>query len=242
MLTACLQSSYPLMPDVYYTFHVPLQETDLYGTIRVELDNEHVSVITRSTEFEDLRDVETYDFTDWEEKIRARGLVITPLITRAGAAVVMEQEDPVTKEKSKTIGCLIPHSPNSEDLLDPVTCKYHALCSPENDVAELFFSDVLNQGLIAIGEIMYLDMAVIQDERFRSQGGRGKLLYTRLSIPHTKNPEVGKLYVTCLHQARGARAKSARSSIAVTLAVNPWDVQLASEYKGNPSSIVKQLH
>jgi hypothetical protein len=149
------------MPDVYYTFHVPHGETDLFGTLRVDLENEHVSVITYSTDFADLRDVENYDFMDWEEKIRTRGLVITPLITRGGAAVVIEQEeDPVTKEKSKTIGCLIPYKQDTEDLLDPKTCKYHALINSANDVAELFFRDVLTDGLLGIGEILYLDMQV----------------------------------------------------------------------------------
>ena len=228
------------MPDVYYTFHAH-EEPDLFGTIRVELDNEHVSVITYSTELEELKDIETYDFMEWEEKIRFRGLIITPLIRRAGAAVVIEQEDPETKETSKKIACLIPHSQDTEDLLEPTTCKYHALCSPSNDVAELFFRDVLSESLLKIGEVLYLDMQVLQDERFRSQGLGRKVLYTRLSVPHTRTTEVGKLYVTCLHQPRASGNKSSRSSMAITLAVNPWDVQLASEYKGNPSNIVKHL-
>jgi hypothetical protein len=83
---------------------------------------------------------------------------------------------------------------------------------------------------------------VISDDRFRSQCAPGKVLYTRLSVPHIKKPEIGKLYVMCLYQARGARNKSSRSTSAITLAVNPWDVQLVSEFKGRPSSIVKLLH
>ena len=213
----------------------------MYGTIRVELDNEHVKVITHTKDFPDLENVETHDFMDWEEAIRARGLVITPLITRAGAAVAIVVEDPVTKENRKTIACLIPHRQDSEDLLDPVTCKYHALCTSDNDVAEMYFYDILSDGLLRIGEIMYLDMQVLEEERFRSQGGDGKLLYTRLSVPHLRATEIGKLYVTCLYQPRASRGKSSRSMSAITLAVNPWDVQLASEYKGSPNSIVKHL-
>ena len=161
-VTAPRQSSYPLMPDTYYTFHAPVIDPNLYGTIRVELEHEHVKVVTRAKDFLDLENIETYDFMDWEEAIRARGLVITPLITRAGAAVVMVLEDPVTKETKKTIACLIPHCQDSEDLLDPITCKYHALYSSALDVAELFFSDVLSDGLLKIGEILYLNMQVLE--------------------------------------------------------------------------------
>lgn len=229
------------MPDTYYTFHVPCIDPNLYGTIRVELENEHVKVITHAKDFEDLDNIVTYGFMEWEEAIRARGIVITPLITRAGAAVVMMLEDPVTKETSKRIACLIPHCQDSEDLLEPKTCKYHALYSSDNDVAELPFYDVLSTGLLRIGEILYLDMQVLEEEQFRSQGGNGKVLYTRLGVPHARVTEIGKLYVTCLYKPRAFRGNASRSMSAITLAVNPWDVQLATAYTGDPKCVVKHL-
>ena len=85
-------------------------------------------------------------------------------------------------------------------------------------------------------------MVVLEDATFRQQGRNGKVLFTRLDIPHVRVPEIGKLYVTCLHQPRGSNRRSARSASAITLAVNPWDVQLASAYTGDPANVVKNLY
>ena len=102
--------------------------------------------------------------------------------------------------------------------------------------------DVLKDALIPIGEVLYLDMSVIQEARYRDQGAGGKVLYTRLNVPHVKDPEPGKLYVTCLHQPKSARGRSLRSATCITLAVNPWDVQTPDAYTGPPGNIVKHLY
>ena len=65
--------------------------------------------------------------------------------------------------------------------------------------------------------------------------------FTRLNVQHVHAPQVGKLYVTCLHQPRTSRGKSTRSATSMTLAVNPWDVQLASLYTGSPALVLKHL-
>jgi hypothetical protein len=178
---------------------------------------------------------DTLSTMTWEETIRERNMVITPLITRAGAAVSLEFQG------VQRIGCLIPLE-GKQALLVPDSCTYRALVTKELDMAELFFLDVLKTALIPLGEVLYLNMQVLEEERFRSQGAGGKVLFTRLNVPHVRTAQVGKLYVTCLHQPRTSRGKSTRSATSITLAVNPWDVQLASSYTGNPALVLKHLH
>jgi hypothetical protein len=144
--------------------------------------------------------------------------------------------------KTTTIACLVPPAENDGRLLDVCDLTYHALLSADMLTARVFFVDILTDSLLPVGEILYLNMQVLEDAKFREMGRAGKLLYTRLDIPHVRVPEVGKLYVTCLHQPRGSNRRMSRSASAITLAVNPWDVQLASEYTGDPSNVIKNLY
>ena len=199
--------------------------------VNSEFDNVEVHVFDRPR---GLFQSDTLSVMTWEEDIRDRNMVLTPLITRAGAAVSLQFQG------EQRIGCLIPLE-GKQTLLHADTCSYQALVTKELDVAEILFLDVLNTALIPLGEILYLDMSVLEDERFRSQGAGGKVLFTRLNVPHVRAPQVGKLYVTCLHQPRTSRGKSTRSATSMTLAVNPWDVQLASLYTGSPALVLKHL-
>ena len=235
------QSPYSLCPDVVYTFHVPHPDQGEYGTLRVDSHAESVLVETTSRGNEHESALATLDFLQWEEKIRAMGIVITPLIERAGAAVILVEKDPDTGAESRQIGCLVPPPENEGLLLDASDCTYHALLTSDLTVAKLFFLDVLREHLLPIGEVLYLDMCVLEEERFKAQGRAGKVLYTRLGVPHERTPEDGKLYVTCLHQPRASHGRSNRSTTALTLAVNPWDVQLASAYTGDPANVIKRL-
>ena len=236
MLCGRWQSSYALLPDTPYTFHIPYPDEGVYGMLNVVTGAETVEVHTYSRDKTLLRS-DTLEVLEWEEAIREKGMVITPLIQRHGAAVRIHRGQ---QDDAPTIGCLIPPE-NSSHLLDSEGCSYWALISQDLDVVELFFMEVLTKLLIPVGEIMYLDMQVLEDERFRAQGAGGKVLYTRLNVPHVRSPQPGKLYVTCLLQPRCARGRSTRSATAITLAVNPWDVQLASAYTGPPANVVKHL-
>jgi hypothetical protein len=181
-----------------------------------------------------LEDSSLYCYMTWEEKIRDLSMVITPLLSRAGAAVTLEFRG------AQCIGCLIPLE-DSKHLLHSDNCTYNALVTQELDMVELFFLDVLQTALIPVGEVLYLNMQVLTEERFRSQGAGGKVLFTRLNVPHVSNPEAGKLYVTCLYQPRTSRGKSVRSAVSITLAVNPWDVMLPSSFHGSHASVLKHL-
>lgn len=235
------------MPDVAYTFHIPHpppgDARGTYGVLRVNLDIENVAVETFIGDAGDETQLDLLDFMRWEEDIRARGIVITPLLDRAGVAVVVTDTDEETGAERRELGCLVPPQDNDGRLLDESDCTYHALLNSDMRTARIFFLEVLRECLLPVGEILYLDMQVLEDPQFRDQGTGGKLLFTRLDIPHIRCPEVGKLYVTCLHQPRtGRQSSSSRGATAITLAVNPWDVQLASTFTGDPASVVKHLY
>ena len=233
------------MPDVPYAFHTPHPPQEglpkSVGVIRVDLDTEKVVVETFIGDSFDQSDVESLDFGVWEEHLRAKGIVITPLIERTGAAVVITETDPDSNTQKTSIGCLVPPPENDGRLLDPNDLTYHALLDQDMRTARIYFLEVLTEMLLPVGEILYLDMTVLEEDRFREMGRNGKVLFTRLDIPHVRVPEIGKLYVTCLHQPRGSNRRSAKSATAITLAVNPWDVQLASSYTGNPANVIKNL-
>ena len=233
------------MPEVTYTFHTPHPpegQPKAVGFVRVDLDSENVAVETMSGESFDQSELLMLDFIGWEGTLRAKGIVITPLIERAGAAVVIVETDTETGQENQQIGCLVPPEENDGRLLDASDLTYHALLTSDMRTARIFFVDMLTECLLPVGEVLYLNMEVLEDARFREMGRNGKVLYTRLDIPHVRVPEIGKLYVTCLHQPHANNRRSARGATAITLAVNPWDVQLAYAYTGDPASVIKHLY
>ncbi len=206
----------------------------------MDTDSDRVAVETFKDT--DQMELEMFDVANWEEAIRAKGIVITPLIERLGTAVIIAEKDVDTQEVRRQIACLVPPEDNDGRLLDETELAYHALISSDMRTARVFFSEILTECLVPIGEILYLDMQVLDDPQFRAQGAGGKVLFTRLDVPHIRLPEVGKLYVTCLYQPKGGRGRVAKSASPITLAVNPWNVQLASDYQGSQASVVKHLY
>ena len=233
-------SPYALEPDTRYTFHVPFPDEGMYGQIYVDTRDEKVTVETLTSDGSDGTS-ESLSFDEWEEEIRKKGIVITPLIRRAGAAVVVRSQDDDEGEIKTAIGCLIPNSAEDPNLLDISDCTYNALVTAEMDTVKICFLDVLKVSLLPVGEVLYLDMKVLTEEKYQALGRQGKILYTRLNVPNVRTPAQGMLYVTCLHQPRTSQGRSARGATAITLAVNPWDVQLASSFTGDPASVVKNL-
>ena len=233
------------MPDVFYSYHIPKfsdspdEPFGDYGTLRIVTVAETVELVRYKGDTKDRIAEEMLDFDDWDEYLRKNHMVVSPLITRGGACVMLETED--GSAGGKTLGCLITQ-PDAGALFNPQTCSYQALISKELDTAELFFLDLLGPGtLVPIGEVMYLDISVLEEPGFRAQANGGRLLYTRLAPPNVRAPEEGKLYVTGLYQPLNRRGVGEVSASPITFAVNPWDVQLASSYTGDSHRIIKRL-
>lgn len=245
VLTPAFEPQTPpnLMPNTFYSYHIPKfsdavheSEGD-YGTIIIHTNASTVEISRYGKDRRDKGAV-TQDFDDWDDYLRRENMVVTPLITRGGACVVVELGG--GEEKSKTLGCLIKYQ-EFDSLFNPNTCSYQALVTPELEVAQIFFLDMFQDCMVPIGEVMYLKISVLPEEGFRAQGAGDKLLYTRLAPPNVRDPEEGKLYVTGLYQPLNRRGSVEVSASPITFAVNPWDIQLASEYAGDHSRILKRL-
>ena len=203
------------------------------------LEDEAVTVVfdeftpnVQDGDFSNEASIKSHD--TWEQHLRHKNYVITPMIWRKGACVEVHLD-----ETQSVLGCLVSY-PDFQSQFNPGECKYQALIDANNTVSQIFFLDAL-QWLVPVGEILYLDMDVLEDEHYRRQGGNGKLLYTRLNVPPSSEPEEGKLYVTALLKKPRSRTTQALVSV-VTLTVNPWDVRLASKYVGDPKLVVPHLH
>ncbi len=62
------------------------------------------------------------DFYEWEKYLQDEKILLTPLITRLGVAVLVD-----TGDDSKVMGCLIPQENNPTKLFDCATFTYQAL-------------------------------------------------------------------------------------------------------------------
>jgi hypothetical protein len=227
------KSAFSLMPNRHYSFIIP--HRNAFGSLCVVTECEQVQLeIWENGALSDADVVVGLDFDKWEDYIQEHKILITPLITRLGAAAMVKGAE------KDVVGCLIPQK-DSKSLLDHTTMTYKALINADLEFVNVYFEDILRSRLIAIGEIMYLKMEVLDDQNFREQGAGGKLLYTRLTVPNVRCPEPGKLYVNCLRKPRGYRNGGLSLETMLTLLVNPWDVQLASAYEGSQDNIVKHL-
>lgn len=174
------------------------------------------------------------DFYEWEEYIASKGYVLMPMVERGGACIIVD----IGGGEGEMLGCLIKY-PDLDTQLNFVTGKYQALVKEDNSIAQVFFKDVMDC-IVPVGTVMYLDMGVIQDERFAHPLRKGKYLHTRLNVPNIMEPEQGKVYVTGMYKRNKTRTQLASSS-SVTFAVNPWDITPQALFKGDTESIVKYL-
>lgn len=229
------KSSLNLQPDYIYPFVLPYEE-DQFGFVKVNSESEDVLIEV----FQNRLDIDgvsstTCNFYNWEKHLQDNKIMLTPLITRLGAAVLVDGPD-----GNKVLGCLIPKEEHGK-LLDHETFSYQALIDKDMNAVKVFFTDIFTNAMVPVGEIVYLNMEVLDESDFRGQAVEGKWLYTRLSVPNIRCPEVGKLYVNCLRKPLGYRNGGAASEVMLTLVVNPWDVQLASTYTGSQDAIVRYL-
>ncbi len=202
----------------------------------VHTESEKVEFVEKSRDDPNGGSVHILTFFDWEEYISANGYVLPPLIERGGACILVDIGTP--EEPNQVVGCLL-KDPETGSQLDPESGTYRALVKPDNSMAQVFFKDVLTS-LIGVGTIMYLQMEVIEDERFNHASRQGKYLFTRLNVPNVSDPVQGKIYVTGVCRKNRTRTQVASVS-SVTFPVNPWDVIPKHMFKGDPSAIVKNL-
>jgi hypothetical protein len=202
-----------------------------------------VGVYTYTAKEPEGSGMDFFEFDEWEERLVQREYVLTPMVERGGACLLVDvpaAEPSQDKGTESKLGCLVQY-PELESQFNYQTQHYQALVDKDNTVTQVFFMDAL-RCLLPVGTLMYLRMEVIDDERFNrpEHSQPGKWLLTRLNVPNTASPVQGKVYVSALYKKKRTRGQQGFVT-SVTFAVNPWDVVLKQLFAGDEDSIVKHL-
>jgi len=244
------------MPLRYYSYHVPGERRN--GVLIVDSPNEVVKywdfVYDEDTMENDLQGQCACGLDDWEEMLRMKGAVLTPMIWRSGACVQVRVGARVV------VGVLITPS-GCDTQFDHTTASYEVLVRPppsgsdgeESDhpsqpqttpssprrspTLRIYFMSVL-ENLIAPGEILYLRHGSLANPEFKKPG---KYLQVRLNVPNTLSPEAGRVYVTCHYYARTFGRPETIHLPSITMNVAPWDLILPASFRGRPEDVLEYL-
>lgn len=193
-----------------------------FGTVFVSPKHEVVNV--RLTLEEGEEEGVDLGYHEWQEGLRRRELLITPMIWRLGACIEV-----LLQNGGREVACIVP-KPDSADnsMFCPNTCSYWALARPNTPPKDMHFLKVLKR-LIPVGTEVFvklkspgveaLSLQVLRTERSR------EYLSGRLNVPTVEDPLPGKIYVTCMQKPILARSE-ASDMTCLTLVLDPWDVAL----------------
>jgi len=236
------QCSYSVMPNVHYTSHVPGAE--LNGLLLVQSGRERVLFTAYRYDGAAKANVKVseheWGFEEWEARLREEKHVLTPMLWRRGTAVKLVQGD-------KTVVGVLVTPPGIPYQFDHRTYTYHAMFAPTLDYDEdagdpvpppssvLVHPMHALRNLLAPGEPLLLDHGALAQDEFRKPG---KFLKVRLNLPNTLRPEHGRLYVTCHYFNKTFGRPDPEALPSTTLAVDPWDLTLLSEFKGQQDDVL----
>lgn len=235
-----MQSQYNLQPDKAYPFHIPGDE-HVFGSVIVSTGSSKVFFTEGDQRLDPenrAESVHVCDFFNWDSYILEKGYVLTPLVERGGACILVDIGGKGDQPKDEVVGCLIKY-PDTGSQYNAETGDYQALVREDNSIMQVFFKDVM-RSLIPVGRVMYLRMEVIQDAKTGHPSRTGKFLFTRLNVPNVSEPVQGKIYVTGIYKTKRTRSQAASES-CITFAVNPWDLILDELFKGEQNRIVQHL-
>jgi len=183
---SCIKSKYECMTGRHYAYHVPGTRPLNYGHIFFHRSTKKVEINMYIDVHHDA--VAYVDFMEWDKYLQDNSMVLAPMISRGGACIKVNMDD------DEILGCLIKSEEGSNLLFKSDTCSYKVSCKDPETVAHVFFLDAL-EALVPVGEVVYLDLENTSIGCFRMPG---KFLYARLNVPHVREPEEGKLYVSFL--------------------------------------------
>ena len=234
------QCAYSIMPDWFYTSHVPGTQDN--GLLLVQSRLQRVQFTSFNYDEAAKANVKTqeldWELDEWEARLRDQGHVLTPMLWRRGVAVRLVQGG------RTVVGVLITPGGVPCQFHHP-TSTYEAMFAPavyrDEDEEEapassvrVHFAHAL-KNLLPPGEPLLLDHGALAQEEFRKPG---KYLKVRLNLPNTLKPEEGRLYVTCHYHSKAFGRPEAETLPSVTMAVDPWDLTLPSEFQGDAGDIL----
>lgn len=215
---------YELLSSTYYSLW--RDEDSAFGTlfISVRAAKVDIEVHLENGEIEAC----AFEFDEWQEALRSRGLLVTPMIWRQGACVENK-----TASGRREIACIVPPPP-SENGPAPETnfsysdCSYSILYRRDTPPRKLHFFKTLRR-LIEVGTEVFVllkspTVAALGLQIARTDRSR-EYLSGRLNVPTVEAPEPGKIYVTCMQKPILARSDASDVS-CVTLVLDPWDAVL----------------
>ena len=215
---------YELLSSTYYS--VWRDSDSAFGTLFVSVRSAVVTVELH------LKDQETeafsMDFDEWQDGLRRRGLLVTPMIWRQGACVENK-----TASGRRELACIVP-PPTTEGGLPPETnfspsdCSYSILSRQGVPARKLHFFKALNR-LVPVGTEVFVllrapGVQALGLQLTRTDRNR-EFLSGRLNVPTVKTPEPGKIYVTCMQKPILARSDASDVS-CTTLVLDPWEAVL----------------
>lgn len=209
------------------TYYSVLRDNDsAYGTIFVSVRDAKVS-LELHLEGGDV-EAAAFEFDEWQEELRKRSVLVTPMIWRQGACVENK-----TAAGGREIACIVPPPPQEDQPaplsnFSPSDCMYSILFHQGVPSRKLHFLKALKR-LIPVGTEVFVLLKSPAVEALALQISRTdrsrEYLAGRLNVPTVEAPEPGKIYVTCMQKPILARSDASDVS-CVTLVLDPWDAVL----------------
>lgn len=234
-----VHGSYQLMPGRYHAVYG--KERDVWGSMIIN-DGAVLLVLENSQAF-------SWEFHEWEDKLREEGLLVMPTIWRSGAAVRLD---------GGVVGCLVPDGTRDSmteqgDMVgdefylsnyDHIQHAYWARCE-QDKMLPLKVIDTMER-LIAPGAFLWIKPGSAAWEKLAPRFPPSALpeadavqraLRVRLNVPLAPNPEAGKVHVTVIRRKKTSRRNLDFNFDHIT--VDPWE--LTADPPGNSKLEIKEL-
>ena len=231
---------YQLVPGRHYCVYS--KERELFGSLCV---GEAGATIQTS----DLTGA-SWEFDEWEDRLREERFLVMPMIWRSGALVALDDGE---------VGCLVPDGTKASMEEDGIDCAglqvhnydhfkfcYHALVDAKGGLRALGVLDAFEK-LVAPGTFLWIKPETATWETLSSQFPADaslsqealsrRAVRVRLNVPNIPDPAAGKVHVTVIH--RSAEALHSLDFEFKHLVVDPWE--LTAEQPEDPSSEIREL-
>lgn len=235
---------YQLMPERNHAIYS--KEKDAWGSLFIDCNGAHVCISNG--------EADTWEFDEWEDRLRREKFLVMPTVWRSGALVRLEEFG------DGAVGCLVPDGTaksldENGDVVEEGAfvsnfdhlqlCYWARHGSEADDLKALTVLDTFDR-LVVPGSFLWIKAGTpawlgLKDrfpecslgEELESE----RVVRVRLNVPLVPRPELGKVHVTVL--LKGPRASNSHDFNFDHLAVDPWELTL--QPPGDPKMEIKEL-